>query len=265
MKKEIQINELKEIQLNILDTVDDFCKLNNITYYLACGTLLGAIRHKGYIPWDDDIDIAMPRPDYLKFLESFKAVNLEALSIYNTKKCPFPYAKVMDIRTQVVEDTNIKQIIGVNIDIFPLDGLPTNIKSSNWHFYKLLFYSRLAFAKTLNASKRHSLYKNTLLYVTKIIASFFPTHYLICKINKLGMKYDYVKSDYAGIVVFPVGLTERFIKKGFEPGGTAEFCGKQYPIPVGYDAWMRNIYGDYMQFPPKEKQVSNHSFKAYWL
>ena len=259
MKREIQLNELKKIQLNILDAVNDFCRLNNITYYLACGTLLGAIRHKGYIPWDDDIDIVMPRPDYLKFLKTFKSENLEILSIYNNNKCPFSFAKVMDIRTQIIESTNIKQVIGINIDIFPLDGLPTNIKSSNWHFYKLMFYSKLCVVKTLNISKRHSFRKNISLFIAKIFTFFFP------KMDKLGMKYDYTKCDYAGILVFPVSPAERLIKSNFKSGGTTEFCGKQYPIPVGYDTWMRNIYGDYMQLPPKNKQVSNHSFNAYWL
>ena len=104
MKKEINVEELKQIQLNILKFVDKFCKENNLKYYLAYGTLLGAVRHKGYIPWDDDIDIIMFREDYEKFVTTFKDVNYKVFATEVNSKYPYPFAKVGDTRTYFEEE-----------------------------------------------------------------------------------------------------------------------------------------------------------------
>lgn len=128
MIKEItKIDELKFISYNILKFVADFCEINNIKYYLFAGTLLGAIRHEGFIPWDDDIDIAIPRDDYEKFIIEFDRnndVNYKVLSIENSNKYYLPYAKVIDNRTLLFEDGKESMPIGVFIDIFPLDSIP---------------------------------------------------------------------------------------------------------------------------------------------
>ena len=123
--KIITSEELKAIQLDLLQKTADFCKENGIRYYLCGGTLLGAIRHKGYIPWDDDIDISMPRPDYDRFISMFNKPenDYQVIDMSNNKKYGLPFAKVHDTRTFVDELQYTKDQFGVYIDIFPIDGV----------------------------------------------------------------------------------------------------------------------------------------------
>ena len=127
--KEININELKIIQLDITEHFHNFCNKNKIKYSLACGSLIGAIRHNGYIPWDDDIDIYVERKDYDKLIELFPNIldgKYEFICIERNKIWNIPYGKIFDNRTIVEENTNDWLPIGVNIDIFPIDKVPDN-------------------------------------------------------------------------------------------------------------------------------------------
>lgn len=119
--KEMTLQELHEVQLAMLDAVDNYCRLNHLRYSLGGGTLLGAVRHHGYIPWDDDIDIMMPRPDYEKFMRYFKHEYYKLYDYRTDDTCGFSFAKLIDTRTIVQEYTITYSVF---IDIFPIDGLP---------------------------------------------------------------------------------------------------------------------------------------------
>ena len=122
--KEIGIEELKRIQIGILKHLDAFCNENNLKYFMCGGTLLGAVRHKGFIPWDDDIDIMMKREDYDKLIELYPKndnSNFKLFSYELDKSFPYPFAKMDDFRTIFEEEINDSYKIGVNIDIFPID------------------------------------------------------------------------------------------------------------------------------------------------
>ena len=112
--------------MSMLKEIDSFCRTNGITYYLAFGTLLGAVRHQGFIPWDDDIDIMMPRKDYERFEQAFSSVkNYRFLTKNNTENFPYPYGKVIDTRTVKKEPLRTRyQVIGLDIDVFPIDNYP---------------------------------------------------------------------------------------------------------------------------------------------
>lgn len=122
MKKTIDIKELKKIQLGLLNALDDYCVQNDLTYYLAYGTLIGAIRHKGYIPWDDDIDVMMPREDYNKFIANFNndkhASNVKAISHEIDTDYYLSFAKLINKSTVMQEEVNSDYQIGVYIDVF---------------------------------------------------------------------------------------------------------------------------------------------------
>jgi lipopolysaccharide cholinephosphotransferase len=126
--QQMTFNEMRTVQFNILCAVDKFCNENNLRYTLLGGTLLGAVRHQGFIPWDDDIDIAMPRPDYEKFVRTFNKTEsfLVCESWINKKYWYFGFAKIGDKRT-LLEQRDCKIKLFVNIDLFPVDGFYDDI------------------------------------------------------------------------------------------------------------------------------------------
>ena len=134
--------DLRTFQLRLLDIlteVDKACQTHHIRYYLVAGTLLGAVRHKGFIPWDDDIDIAMPRPDYERFLRhahEWLPAPLEVVAPEYTKHYPFAFAKVQDSHTTLLERRKLQYIGGLCIDIFPLDGLPSGQLKQWWNYLR---------------------------------------------------------------------------------------------------------------------------------
>ena len=132
---EIPLEELKSRQLEILTRIDKFCTEHNIQYSLAFGTLLGAIRHKGYIPWDDDIDIMMLRSDYNRFISLFYDEQLRVLSIENESRYILPFAKVVDNNSILIEQSTMELPLGIYVDIFPVDNIPDDISLRN-DFYR---------------------------------------------------------------------------------------------------------------------------------
>lgn len=121
--KEISFEEMRKLQLKMLEAVIDVCKSNNITYYLGGGTMLGAARHKGFIPWDDDIDINFLRPDYDKLIGIFKKENYKLISIFDITG-EFMWYQIVDTRTSIVGDD---KKYGVYMDLFPIDAWPNKL------------------------------------------------------------------------------------------------------------------------------------------
>lgn len=260
--KEIQSEELKSIQLDILQNVAEFCTQNNITYFLAYGTLIGAIRHKGYIPWDDDVDIAMPRPDYDKFVQQYNVeqqTHYKVIAMENDKHYGFSFAKVHDIRT-VMNETQYKQDhFGVYIDIFPIDGVKDKKQVK-----KLRMVNKCLHTKKANFSQR-KLSKKIINAFGKCILLPFSTHTILRFIDHLARKHPFGSTPFAGGICDSV-VGERAVVdvNYFTDVKPHEFEGKLYNIPVGYDGWLRSIYGDYMQLPPEEKRITHHVFEAWW-
>lgn len=164
--KQITQEELKNIQVNILDRVKAFCDANEIEYFLFAGTLLGAVRHKGYIPWDDDIDICMRRKDYDRFFEVFntdRKDGLRAIDYKNEKGYYLASGKVIDDRTIMQETTNFDKKIGVYIDVFPLDDLPENVKELRRLDRKIKPYRNMLLLKIIKPNGKRSWYKDAIL------------------------------------------------------------------------------------------------------
>ena len=259
--KPVSSNELRAIQLNILKVVADFCDNNDITYFLAFGTLIGAIRHHGYIPWDDDIDIAMPRPDYDRFLSMFdeEHPNFKIISIENNYDYGFSFAKVHDNRT-IINETQYKQDeFGVYIDIFPIDGIKYH---KQVHILRII--NKLLHTKKANFTQR-TISKKIINALGKIILLPFSTHFILTIIDHIARQCPFGSTSKAGCICDSV-VGERAIVDTdlFSSSIIQEFEGESFKIPVGYDKWLKSIYGDYMQLPPLEKRISHHVFEAYW-
>lgn len=260
--KQISFEEHKKIQLALLREIDSFCRKNKINYFLAFGTLIGAVRHKGFIPWDDDIDIAMPRPDYNKFIHQFndKVQNLKVLAPEIDLDYYAPYANVYDMRT-ILEEKGTSHLgleLGVKIDVFPIDGVPTNK-----YLYGLVSYIMRLYNYILNIKRRCD-NKSFSFKIKKIICSLFGYRFLQKRIIKLAARFPYDESYYVDHFVFSAYLGKRFKKEALNSFVTIEFENEEYLCPIGYDEYLRKIYGNYMKLPPAEKQIPHHNFTAFW-
>lgn len=264
--KEIGIDELKKLQLDILLSVHDFCIKNQIEYSLAAGTLIGAIRHKGYIPWDDDIDICMTRPNYDRFINSFNGTykNLHVLAPELNWNYYAPYANVCDIRTILNERANGHRGIevGVKIDVFPIDGTSNSLQGYRFLCNKIYDYNYIMSYKRYILSKGKFPYNIKVLF-KKLQHCFTSYAYLQKKIHRLSLSNDFDKAEFVSLMVFdPIAF--RAPQKIFEEYVDVEFEGYKLRSVKYFDLFLSLRYGDYMKLPPIEQQVPHHGFTAYW-
>ena len=267
MKQIDSVDELKSIQLNILLKVHQFCVENNIKYSLADGTLLGAVRHKGYIPWDDDIDICMERKDYHRFINEFPDVfknEIAVVSMERDTQWAFPFAKAYDVRTVLKEKaTNNKPQIGVNIDIFPLDDVPNGdaFEDYNKRRKKMFLFFR---TKALKWREGRSLKNNLSMIAVKVLLSPFSHRKLSEFMDTYAQKNN--GKSYSLLYECCLGMILKgpFPKEVFKETIDMPFEGHLLKVMSGYHVCLTCSYGNYMQLPPIEKRTSHHAFKAYW-
>lgn len=258
--------ELKEIALGILSEVADFCEKNDIRYYLVCGTALGAVRHNGFIPWDDDIDIGMPRPDYERFAQMYHS---EAFPLYTNqrdKKYPYTFGKVCDSKTILIEKNIQKPYpMGVYIDIFPMDGLPDDPQKRKKHLSRVDWHLRVLSWKRISTQKKIGSIHKIIQCIAKLVLAPIPISTLIRRFEKSLKRYDYESGKYVGHLVTRSywGKTEK-PREIFEPYYKHPFEDCEFRVPRDYHQYLTLEYGSYMELPPKEKQVTHHGFDAYW-
>ena len=266
--KELSLDELKEIELDILKKFDAFCKENNIKYYLSHGTLLGAIRYKKFIPWDDDVDLLIPREDYDRMLSLFKDDDRYQLFAFEkNENYRYPFAKLCDMTTRKVEtDCNNGVELGVDIDLFPLDAWDDDLKKAQ----KEVGYIKRNMALLLLTKIKRPLDSNPLKRLIKRVIMLFckmvGSKYYIQKILKASHRKEQKGNNYLGCKAWCV-YGERGIipARVFAEATNVEFEGLCFPAPSDYDTYLTCLYGDYLPEPPKEKQKTHHTFKAYRL
>lgn len=266
MKKEIGLKELKTIQMDILDVIQDFCDKNGIHYSLACGTFLGAIRHHGYIPWDDDIDIYLTRKDYNVLVCQFPDVyrHVELVSLERDEHWDRAYAQAFDNRTSIQEEVARNGARGVYIDIYPVDSVPD--MDSDWLAYnkKRRLLVHLSEIKYVKLSKERSFIKNMVLLLGKFTLIPFSSRRIAYWISKNAQKYN-EKGFHRSFECVQGMLQKRpFESLLMTDFAKTKFEDRDFMIMRDFDAYLSNAYGDYMKLPPKEKQVSHHVFKAWW-
>ena len=265
----LTLREIQQTELKILLELDNVCRENDIRLYLCGGTMLGAVRHKGFIPWDDDIDVCMPRPDYCRFLKLTEnrvfSDNLEVLS-FEKGNLNRPFTKIIDKNTRVEYNNNydLKSAAdSVWIDILPVDGLPANYKAAKAEYDMAFFLRRLMMLSYSKFGKGSTfvktMAKSMLWPIARIVGGKSINNYLV----KMAMANPYETSDYVGIVTYGVyGIRERMPKDQFEISTDAEFEGHVFKAMSCWDMYLNNLYGDYMKLPPEDKRKS-HQFNAY--
>jgi lipopolysaccharide cholinephosphotransferase len=261
--KQIELEELKEIQLEILDQVHNFCIANNIKYWIDCGTLLGAIRHKGYIPWDDDIDVGMLREDYERFIHTFNDQNTKykCYSIENNKRFGYSFAKVLDTDTILYEPNKHGMKSAVNIDIFVYDNAPDDDKLTADMFKKRDFYRAMNNIRVFHLMTHEKLSGRICKRILNVLLMVFPRYYFAKKVADNSKRYINESTKRVGDFMSLTDMT--CDKRVFSSFIDVEFEGKLYKAPVGYDEYLRGFYGDYMQLPPVEERTPHHMFEAY--
>lgn len=265
--RELNLEEVKKIQMDILDYVDGFCKREKIKYWIDSGTLIGAVRHKGYIPWDDDIDIGMLREDYDRFCKIFDQKTTKKYQLHTCENDPsfrYPFSKVMDTTTILYEpdEKGVKE--AVNIDVFVYDNAPDNDFLLKWMYFKRDFLRALRSFQYDYTSFGSA----TKIILTKVFRKVLKPYFKGKSQNYCVLKMVENSKTYATKATKRIGnFTGTTVmcsaKSNFETTVELEFEGKKYPAPVGYDRYLTDYYGDYMKLPPKEKQVKTHHFKAY--
>lgn len=263
------IEELKKIQLDLLLEFHRFCCENSIKYSLAAGTLIGAVRHKGFIPWDDDIDVYLLREEYNKLLKLYPNApqnNCSLISMERNNHWYRAYAKFYDTRTLMEENTKNKyKGIGVGIDVFPIDDVPD--EHDEWKKYnkKRMFLRNIMSVKSFTFSSKRNILKTVFVFLCQLLLLPFSLRWLAVEMNKYSQKHNgkgfsHVYENCLGVY----NSENAWLKKDIEDVVDAEFEGHLVKIMKGFDDYLTTVYGDYMELPPESKRISHHSFEAYW-
>lgn len=265
---ELTLRELQLFSLEILKDVHQFCVNNGIKYSLQDGSLIGVIRHKGFIPWDDDVDIIMPRSDYTRFCKNYMSTNYHLIFPERDKDCKIAFARVYDAQKTIAvsPDPWCNRDYGVSIDIFPADGAFESIRKHN-NYYKIsrLLWKASCVCRIVSVKKfslKNSLFHN-IVYLSSL---FFPTRFYTQRVFKRAASIPYGSTKFwTQMTCMGDNSRERHRIETFNHCSLMPFEDTEVLVMNGYDEVLRDKYGDYMELPPVEKRKPHSSLaKFYW-
>lgn len=255
--------------LKILEAVDKTCQEHGLHYYLWAGTMIGAIRHKGFIPWDDDIDIAMPRPDYdhlIAHCQEWLPAPYEMVCAENDSVYPLPFAKIQDSSTTLIERIHLKYLGGIYIDVFPIDGTPSRWITRKLHFARYQYFKRVLYFLFRDPYKHgHGLNS----WVPLLCRKLYSQKEVQKKIRGILTKYDYAQSTF--VADYDDGSKGTMSKTVLGNPIPYEFEGIQVMGVEQYDTYLSRKYGNYMSIPDGQHQRQHnfhlldleHSYKTF--
>ena len=263
------VNEMKESTVLLEKLLDmfkwfhSFCEQNHLRYFALGGTMLGAIRHKGFIPWDDDIDVGMPRKDYEKFISLCEGKlfgNYTVESINSTHEDYFyGYVKVYDISNTLIEKTRVNIKRGIYIDVFPLDGVCNDVLDVEKVFKPIFYKYQLLVARTCAIIPRRAWYKNAIVILVRMIPNFIINNKrLLREIDTMCKMKDYDECLIVGNILGNWGIKEVMPKKILGTPTLYPFEDTYIYGAENYNDYLVKLYGDWKQLPPIEKRVSHH-------
>lgn len=262
----------KAHMLEVLLEFDKFCTEHNLTYYLSGGTLLGAVRHKGFIPWDDDIDVNMPRPDCEKLMElSGGRIGDFELMPPNASTRYFAYHWKLYSDAILVAKRKKggigEKVYPIFLDIFPIDGLPDTEEKNDAHYAEIIRRkNRVRHARNVRRYNGPNPYKLIRNRLGTLVYRFRSVDRLFNEVIDHAKSIRYEDSDYIGVMMTDVHTTEeRVVKSEYTPVVRMEFEGHQLPCPAGYDTYLRQLYGpDYMEWLPVYQRIPRHDFVTFF-
>lgn len=268
MAESSNIRTLQMIDLDIVKAVVQICDAHHLRYYMLGGTMLGAVRHQGFIPWDDDIDLGMPRRDYERFLKIAPDLLPAAYRIVNYRNTPsFQYyiTRVVDEDTKVIEERigNDTRYTHASIDIFPVDGTPNNRMLRKLYFFRVLFHRAmmsLCYKDSIDRKRPRGTAEKMLLWVMERI----PVEKMTTPgrqkeaIDRLLRKQSVRKSEYIGNIMGAYRTREIVPKSWYGKGKYYQFEDIRLRGFSDADAYLTYTYGDYMQLPPEEQRKTHY-------
>ena len=270
-RSQLSIKEIKTVSLAILRKVHTFCNDNGIHYSLSYGTLIGAIRHGGFIPWDDDIDIMMPRPDYDRFCKLFHHDGLGIISEHDTD-CYINFCRVYDTDQTIIETKMVfakGYKYGIWIDIFPVDGAEETFElfSKRYKQIRRLF----EFQCTLRAARSpffdNTSFKEKIILLCKKVLTLHGMLLPIIEHNLVEKSQiiPYGSTDYCALLSGLAPNPRRHHISDFNDYVLKSFEGDSFWVIAGYDRFLRDNYNDYMLLPPEDERVTRHGFlRFFW-
>ena len=262
-----KVKRMQKIVFRIICDIDDFCRENGITYFLSGGTCLGAVRHQGFIPWDDDADLMMPRKDYERFLTAFSEAYGEKYGVGALSVNPEwqrSYARVWDKNT-TCKTTNLDDVVtGIFVDIFPIDGLPENKIARKLYYKRIRLLSAMGYASGRTAFLPGEKYRIVKKAAGALLKPF-ERRFFTTKMENLAKRYDFETSKYVGVSMADhYGERETIEGEEMRSAVLLPFEGREFPVPKGYKKYLTNLYGDYMTIP-KDAEERGYSHLDHWV